>query len=108
MSGWEGLAMNDESEIELALWRVFEIPDEGRFFAGYNLGSQRGRTSSPIMSWDAELRLGITSSGRHYRLVGEPDVDGGAELVWRTVSRGAEFIDVTDQYVNAQREWRLQ
>lgn len=108
MSERKDMSVNDAAEIELALWRVFEIPGEGRFFAGYNLGSQRGRTSSAILSWDATERLGVTSSGRRYRLVGKPGSDGVAEYVWRNVSRGAEFIDVTDQYVSNQGEWRLQ
>lgn len=68
-------------------------------WAGYE-----GRVCSPIQSWDAARRCGISRSGREYRLVGPSGRDVDAEYVWDCwIRRNGDpgWEDVTHQFVNS-------
>ncbi|MDA3877014.1 MAG: hypothetical protein PF483_07985 [Halothiobacillus sp.] len=96
---WAAKPVSVEPEIQLARWAVYEIPGQGRFLSGYNVGGHHGRASTAITAWDGTTRTGITSSGRRYRLVGEPGFDGDAKYVWRVFSRGDAYVEVTEKYL---------
>jgi hypothetical protein len=75
MSVWNVSPIDEEPEIILTDWTVFEVesrlwPDKTRHFVGYNESWREGRASSAIVKLDAEKALGMTNSGRIYRLKG--------------------------------------
>lgn len=77
---WETLSVEDEPEIILDQWQVFEL-DGNRHFTGYNHACREGRVSSRIVSFDEEKKKGITRSGRVYQLAGDPGYNSDAEYV---------------------------
>ncbi len=75
-SVWSVAPVDEEPEIVLKDWTVFEVtssfwPDKTRHFVGYNSLDREGRVSSAIIQFDAEKATGITKSGRVYRLLGK-------------------------------------
>lgn len=68
-------------EVTLQNWRIFDIGTEKFIFFGRDISSKRWRASSPITTFDLERMIGVTQSGRVYRLsglLGFPD-DGAQE-----------------------------
>lgn len=99
MTIWRATPVDQVPEIELDQWRIFEAKSpywEGttRHFIGYNLTEGEGRVSSAIQNFDHDKMIGITRSGRVYRLVGEPGWSRDAEFVW---TRWCESNHVEDQ-----------
>lgn len=75
-SVWSIASIDDEPEIVLTDWTVFGVisglwPDKTRHFVGYNASDREGRVSSAIVKFDAEKAVGLTRSGRIYRLKGK-------------------------------------
>lgn len=68
--------VEDEPYVELERWHFARQGDEYRL-VGVPAGPHKGRITSAIASYDAEERRAVTSSGRVYRLVGEPDAEIG-------------------------------
>jgi hypothetical protein len=94
-----------EPEAILSGYRVF-ASDDGHHFAGFNQVTERFRVSTSIVKWDPDTMIGITRSGRRYRLGGPPDDSGSAEaawLAWSTNNGISEFTDVTGEYSRAAR-----
>ncbi len=77
---WETNTVEDEPEIILVQWQVFESP-VGRHFTGYSDRGREGRVSSPIMTFDDESMKGITRSGRVYQLAGPSGFNADADYV---------------------------
>ena len=77
---WETRSVEDEPEIILDQWQIFEV-DGDRHFTGYNHAWGEGRVSSRIVTFDAEEKKGITRSGRVYQLAGEPGYNSDADYV---------------------------
>ena len=77
---WETRPVEDEPEIILDQWQIFEI-DGNRYFMGYNHAWREGRVSSRVVTFDEEEKKGITRSGRVYQLVGESGFNGDANYV---------------------------
>ncbi|MGU7783266.1 hypothetical protein [Burkholderia sp. PU8-34] len=97
----------DQSEIMLASWSIRETQDGTRYFVGFSLERQDGRVSTSIVSLDPSTRIGVTSSGRHYRLVGRAGFDSDAEYVWNlvvSVRNLGEWRDVTPDVCPDWRE----
>lgn len=90
MGIWSATPIEQTPEIELAVWRIYEVsselwPEVTRHFCGYNLTEQEGRVSSAIIEFDKEKMIGKTRSGRIYKLVDDKirfSNVGDAEWVW--------------------------
>ncbi|SPA09790.1 conserved hypothetical protein [Cupriavidus taiwanensis] len=79
---WSVATVDEQPDITLQRWRVYETDHGEHHFVGYCIENGAGRVSSAITSFDAKSRAGITRSGRRYVLSGEPSFDGDAEHVW--------------------------
>ncbi len=61
----------------LVSWVVLRLHDGGhRHLLGYRVETLRGRTTSPIMSYERATRTATTSSGNRYQLIGPPSEAG--------------------------------
>jgi hypothetical protein len=94
MSIWKTIPVQEEPEILLSSWRVMELGDGSRHFVGWNVYGREGRVSSSIVEFDNSKLTGRTSSGRVYKLLGDPGYNSDAAYVW---SRWAE-INKVDQH----------
>lgn len=88
MSVWLPPTAEEQPEVSLVCWGAFEVlvPELGAptiHVVGIRAPSGEGRVSSPVEKVDAATRCVVTSTGRRYRLVGAPGVQGGADYVWR-------------------------
>lgn len=83
MPVWKTTPVEDEPEITLRSWQIFEVDKEGgdRHFVGWNTQGE-GRVSSKIETFDPVTRRGVTRSGRVYELLGDPGVNMDALYVW--------------------------
>ena len=106
---WASSSLEELPALELAAWKVYEVSSphwEGRtrHFSGYNLTEMEGRASSAIADFDSDAFVGITKSGRRYRLVGNRVTmgeQGDAGYVWDFfVARNQLFdiVDVSSEY----------
>ncbi|WP_394787165.1 hypothetical protein [Rhodoferax sp.] len=100
---WKIGPVKDEPEVSLEDWSVFEVllPGNGvrtRHFAGTAYGRE-GRASSPVASFDAEARKGMTVSGRVYKLIGKrTGLCSDARYVWNNwmrINQAQDVVDVT-------------
>ena len=70
----------------LVCWTLVRLPVGGqRHLLGYRMEDLRGRTTSPIISYDHATRTATTSSGNRYRLFGPPSeasLDDPVVLHW--------------------------
>jgi len=88
MPVWITSTVEQTPEIELCDWQIYEVCDNPemnnltRHFVGYNLTEGEGRASSAIQVFDPVRRVGITNSGRVYKLIGEPGRNSDADYVW--------------------------
>jgi len=101
MSIWSVTDVDDQPEITLRGWRVYETERGEHHFVGYCVENESGRVSSAIVSFDDKSRAGITRSGRRYVLSGEPGFNQDALYVWGIwASRFGvtETKDVSDEY----------
>ena len=92
----------EQPVVWLERWRVLQADLVFRHFVGFCIADQDGRVSTPIVSFNAVERTGITASGRRYILVGLPGFDDDAEYVWECYSRVfgiKEVVDVSEEYV---------
>ncbi|WP_084402526.1 hypothetical protein [Cupriavidus sp. amp6] len=82
MPVWSVIGVDEQPDITLQRWRVYETERGQHHFVGYCVENHSGRVSSAIVSYDAKSRAGITRSGRRYVLSGAPGFDGDALHVW--------------------------
>lgn len=91
MALWNVKPLNDEPNLSLADWRVFEVTyqDKDRVATRHLVGRDKygGRVSSAVLTIDLTARRGKTGSGRVYELVGPPGFDSDAEYVWHAWER---------------------
>lgn len=102
MSVYAPTSVEDTPHILLARWRVYQTETGEHHFVGYNMTEREGRVSSAIQSFNESTRIGITRSGRQYKLSDNPGVNMDAEYVWGRwveINKVTEIIDVTEQYV---------
>lgn len=72
MPTWSVATVDEQPDITLQCWRVYETERGEHHFVGYCIENESGRVSSAIVSFDAKSGAGITRSGRRYVLSGEP------------------------------------
>jgi hypothetical protein len=84
MSIWLPISVEKEPEVGLTHWQIMEVSDQigtkSRHFVG--LDQFGGRVSSSIQEFDANKKIGVTRSGRIYKLIGCPSKSLDAEYVW--------------------------
>jgi hypothetical protein len=86
---WKTIPVDDQPELILDQWRVFELSDGTRHFNGYVEANREGRVSSPILEFDPATLRGRTRSGRVYQLAGNPGFNRDADYVlgrWLTIN----------------------
>ncbi|KAA0888128.1 hypothetical protein [Oryzomonas rubra] len=75
MPVWQVKSIDDNPEITLTDWTIFEVtsklwPEKTRHLVGYNQAGREGRVSSAIVRFDNDKMRGQTRSGRIYQLHG--------------------------------------
>lgn len=95
--------IDQEPELVLTSWQVFEVENDTRHFVGLltNLGRD-SRVSSPIQQFDPTTMIGITASGRRYGLQGKPRIDGFAMQLFEAWCQGSGVTtvrNVTNEYI---------
>lgn len=88
MSVWLPPTAEEQPEVSLVSWGAFEVlvPELGAptiHIAGVREVGGEGRVSSPVAKVDALNRSVVTSTGRIYRLLGAPGLQGEATYVWQ-------------------------
>lgn len=72
MSVWRPQSVKAEPVTDLHEWSAYRVEFQhgkpSRHFVG--TAWDGGRVCSPLVAYDPKSRVGITRSGRHYRLVG--------------------------------------
>lgn len=102
MTIWPVTDVEEQPDITLRGWRVYETERGEHHFVRYCLENECGRVSSTILYFYHEGRTGVTSSGRRYVLLDEPGLDKHAQDVWRlwaVVNDVQETRDVSAQYL---------
>jgi hypothetical protein len=90
----------DQPTATLRHWRVYVMHTGERFLAGQVVETGRARVTTPVATLDVRDLRATTSSGRMYRLEGEPDASGTAEYVWSwwaLLNSWSAWRDVTDE-----------
>lgn len=94
-----------EPEEIMILWSVYEITDtENKYhhLVGYVPDRQTGRVTSAIQHFDKDSMRLKTSSGRIYKLDGQPALKGEMQPVWDQWKEQYNIendVDVTHQYL---------
>ncbi len=81
MPVWSTIPVDEQPELTLMQWRVFEASDGKRYFNGYAIENQEGRVSSAIIEFDSETMRGRPASGRVYQLAGRQGYSTDADYV---------------------------
>lgn len=102
MSIWAARPVADASEVTLQNWRIMKTAAGDMHFVGVRPNRGTARVSSSIVEIDISARVGVTRSGRIYRLSGRPGSDewGEGDYVWSAwcqVNRVSSYRDVTDE-----------
>ena len=79
---WRAPSVADQPSIELVRWQILETQAGQFHFIGHDVRNDWGRASTAIREFDRTTLKGVTSSGRHYQLRGEPGTDRDALYVW--------------------------
>jgi len=85
-----------QRKVCLVSWRVLQTGSGTRHFVGYSVEERIGRVSTPISSFDLNTRIGKSSNGGVYKLLGPPGFDDEAMYVWRQFALIWRFTEVTD------------
>ncbi|CAB3752456.1 hypothetical protein [Paraburkholderia humisilvae] len=95
---WRPQSVQEEPEIVLINWSVRRTERGECHLVGMRVDTLTGRVSSAIASFDAHTRTAETSTGRMYRLQGEPGWNTDSADVWQSwckMYRVASSRDVT-------------
>jgi hypothetical protein len=107
---WNVAPIDEQPEIELRRWRVYETERGERHFVGQSVDTATGRVSSAITEFDSASRTGVTRSGRRYVLLGRPGYDADAMHVWTMwsmLNSVVEAKNVTCEYLSAAEDSQL-
>lgn len=102
MTIWRVASVEDQPIMRLDCWRVYEVTtkrERSRHFVGRCAHEYTGRVSSMVVGFDKGV--GVTKSGRVYRLLGEPGYSREAGYVWfrwKETCGATDEIDVTNEY----------
>jgi hypothetical protein len=107
MNVWKPETVEVEPYVELTNWAVVELTSElwdgsSVHFVGYNVKHREGRVSSPVMSYNVVTKVGITRSGRRYKLTGTPGLNQDASYVFGTykrINKVETVVGLTDDFV---------
>ncbi|MFL9900021.1 hypothetical protein PQR71_18010 [Paraburkholderia fungorum] len=99
-------ANGDGEEIFLERWSIRESNIGGRHFVGFDVNEQDGRASTPIVSFDPKTRVGITSTGRQYHLLGKAGFDKDGEYVWNWAVKAWNIEGWKDVTAELCPDWR--
>lgn len=108
MSVWKVAGVDVVPGITLSSWQIMRVlagdyaRTLGDHFVGWNERDREGRVSTRITAFDPVSGVGITESGRSYRLIGGPGWNLDAEYVWKVWAEHcgvSEQCNVTDEYV---------
>lgn len=73
-------SVDDEPHITLERWGIMQ--DIGGYrLVGIAAGTSGGRVSSPVVAYDGNAMTAETTSGRMYRLQGDPDPEVTAAII---------------------------
>lgn len=100
MPVWTTIPVTDQPELTLERWSIYELPDGDRHFVGWAIENREGRVSSRIDQFDVKAMCGVTSSGRVYKLNGNPGRNSDAEYTWNQWRRYNDvdaFEDVSNE-----------
>lgn len=107
-SVWSVAPIDDEPEIVLSNWTVFEVTSElwsesTRHFVGYNNLDREGRVSSAIVQFDPEKAIGVTRSGRVYHLQGAQGFGSPDGLyIWKFWCRRSQVTKADEVRLEAE------
>jgi hypothetical protein len=99
MAIWRCAPVTAEPEITLVHWRIMETEYAERHFAGARLDDGTGRVSSAIVDFDPDGMVGVSLTGRVYKLHGPPGWGAQVDYVWsawRILNGVSSYADVTD------------
>lgn len=98
-----------QPHVSLVSWSIRKViesehPELGEtyHFVGRSIQTRDGRVSSGIVSFDNNLKVGTTGSGRVYSLEGESGRDADGDYVWdvwTNMNKVTKWEDVTEQVV---------
>jgi hypothetical protein len=72
MPVWSPASVDIEPELSLLSWRVVQTERGERHFVGIRPDTTHARVSSAIREFEMDSMIGVSASGRRYRLVGPP------------------------------------
>ncbi|WP_051293111.1 hypothetical protein [Citrifermentans bremense] len=103
---WKVPTVDEEPEIVLVRWQVFEETDGpqvgARHLVGYNESALEGRVSTAIVGYNPQTKVCKTTSGRTYYLKGPSGEDPDGIYVWNRWSRGVgikDFRNVSSEFI---------
>lgn len=95
---WAPPDVEEQPSVQLNRWSVAELEDGDRHFIGW---CGEGRVSSKIVSYDKETKIGVTRSGRRYKLMGETGYSSDGDYVWhywQQVNKVTSYKNVSEEY----------
>jgi hypothetical protein len=72
MAIWNVAPIDEQPELTLIGWKIYEVDNGDRHCSGYCEENYEGRASSKIIEFDDEKNIGKTRSGRVYKLSDKP------------------------------------
>jgi hypothetical protein len=100
MAIWRAAPVIEQPELTLAGWRVMQTEVGDCHLVGIRPETGTGRVSSPIVELDTKSLVGVTSTGRVYRLLWPTEWTSDARYVWERwceMYQVSEWQDVTDE-----------
>jgi hypothetical protein len=82
MPVYRTIPTNEQPELTLRDWWVARLADSTVHLIGYCVENDEGRVSSEVQSFAIGRSLVLTSTGRVYRLLGEPGLNMDASYTW--------------------------
>ena len=104
---WKPASVKEEPETYLQEWRVYSV--DGNFngtgatihLVGFSMGTNDGRVSAPVLTFNKKTKHVVTQGGRNYKLHGESGFNKDAMFVfnrWLTINKDPSYRDVTEEY----------
>ncbi|SAL43338.1 hypothetical protein AWB64_04597 [Caballeronia sordidicola] len=101
---WSPASLEAEPKISLLSWHIIETELDECHFIGVRPDTKAARISSPIYQFDSLSKLGVTSTGRRYQLIGDPG--WSYDTVYLLVNWARQYgviscDDVTDSFLGS-------